>query len=90
MLFELMNAPVSFQHTIDIILSRFKCKSFLVYLDAEIEIQKSLMTHMTHVHEVFSALRNFGLSLELYKCMLFPKTVDYLSLVVRPGKLMIA
>jgi hypothetical protein len=88
--FGLRNAPATFQRAIDIILSRVKWKTFLVYLDDVIVFSKNRAAHLTHVAEVLTLLVNVGLSLNLKKCCLFSSTVDYSGHVIRPGRLGVA
>ena len=88
--FGLCTAPASFQRTVDIVLSGFRWKSCLVYLDDVIVFSKNFDEHLSHVSEVLTALRNAGFSLNLKKCEFFKQQVDYLGHVIRPGKLSVA
>ena len=63
----LMNAPASVERTVDIILSRFRWKSYLVYLDEVIILSKSLDDHLRQVRDIHTTLREAGLSLNLWE-----------------------
>lgn len=66
--FELKNAPASFQRAVDIIMSRVKRQSALVYLDDIIVYSKSVTKHLVHVRTMLTLLRNAGVALNLSKC----------------------
>ena len=88
--FGLRNAPATFQRAIDVILSRVKWRTCLVYLDDVIIFSPDRASHLRHVHEALTLLRQAGLSLKLKKCRFFSQTVDYLGHVIRPGRLGVA
>jgi hypothetical protein len=44
-------------------------------------------THLRHVDEALTLLREAGLSLKLAKCRIFNDFVDYLGYLIRPGRL---
>jgi Reverse transcriptase (RNA-dependent DNA polymerase) len=88
--FGLRNAPATFQRAIDVILSGVKWTTCLVYLDDVIIYSPDRETHLRHVDEALTLLREAGLSLKLAKCHIFKDTVDYLGHVIRPGRLGIA
>jgi Reverse transcriptase (RNA-dependent DNA polymerase) len=88
--FGLCNAPATFQRSLDIILSRVKCKSCLVYLDDVIVFSRTIEEHFGHLQEVLSLLERAGITLKLSKCHFFKDTVDYLGHVIVPGRLAIA
>ncbi len=83
--FGLTNAPAAFQRTLDILLSRYRWRTCLVYLDDVIVFSKSFEDHLRHVEEILHVLRGDGLSLMLRKCNFFKESVDYLGHVIRPG-----
>ena len=85
--FGLCNAPATFQRTLDIILSRYRWQSCLVYLDDIIIFSPDYESHLEHVDRVLSALQSAGVSLKLRKCNFFADSVDYLGHVITPGKL---
>jgi Reverse transcriptase (RNA-dependent DNA polymerase)/RNase H-like domain found in reverse transcriptase len=90
MQFGLCNAPVTFQRTVDIVLSGLTCKSCFVYLDDIIIYYKTMDAHVGHLDEVLTLLGTARLSLKLTKCFVFKDTVDDLCHVIRPGKLAVA
>ena len=85
--FGLCNAPPTFQRTVDILLSGYRWKTCLVYLDDVIIFSKSIEEHLRHVDEVLEILRQAGMSLRLRKCHFFTNSVNYLGHVIRPGTL---
>ena len=74
--FGLCNAPATFQRTVDILLSLYRWKSCLVYLDDIIVFSNTVEEHLTHVDEVLQVLRDSGFSLKLKKCNFFTQSVD--------------
>jgi transposase InsO family protein len=87
--FGLTNAPATFQRTLDILLSQFKWKHCLVYLDDVIIHSRDVESHIGHVDAILTTLRKAGVSLKLRKCSFFTKTVRYLGHVIQPGTLAI-
>ena len=84
---RLTNAPATFQRAMDILLSPFRWKSCLVYLDDIIIFSKSWEEHIVHVDEILSVLEKTGVNLMLRKCEFFVEKIKYLGHVVRPGTL---
>ena len=85
--FGLTNAPASFQRALDFILTQFKWKSCLVYLDDVIIYSKTIEEHIRHVDEILSSLAQAGVTLKMKKCKFFTTTVEYLGHIIKPGKL---
>ena len=85
--FGLTNAPATFQRAMDMLLSPFRWKSCLVYLDDIIIFSKSWEEHIVHVDETLSVLEKAGVKLKLRKCEIFVENIKYLGHVVRPGSL---
>lgn len=85
-----INAPATFQRTLDILLSGYRWKSCLVYLDDIIIFSKAMPEHVEHVRAVLQVLKDAVLSLKLKKCHFFTGAVDYLGHVIRPGLLEVA
>eukprot|EP00171_Calliarthron_tuberculosum_P022053 IDg22053t1 len=83
--FGLMNAPASFQRALDVILSRYKRKTCIVYLDDVIIFSASVAEHIEHVDMVLNALKAAGISLKIDKSELFTQKVKYLGHIVRPA-----
>ena len=84
--FGLTNAPATFQRTLDIVLSFFKWKSCLVYLDDVIIFSKDMESHFVHVEDILKALGQAGITLKLSKCSIFTETVKYLGHVITGGR----
>ena len=85
--FGLINAPATFQRAMDILLSPFRWKLCLVYLDDIINFSTSWEEHIVHVDEILSVLERAGVKLKLRKCEFFVEKIKYLAHVVRPGTL---
>eukprot|EP00171_Calliarthron_tuberculosum_P014377 IDg14377t1 len=62
-----MNSPASFQRALDFILSRYKWKTCLVYLEDAIMFSASVAEHVEHFHVVLNALKAAGISLKIDK-----------------------
>jgi Reverse transcriptase (RNA-dependent DNA polymerase) len=67
-----------------------KWRTCLVYLDDLIIYSPDRETHLRHVDDALTHLREAGLSLKLAKCHFFEGTVDYLVHVIRPCRLGVA
>ena len=85
--FGLTNSPATFQRAMDILLSPFRWKWRLLYLDDIIIFSKSWQEHIVHVDEILSVLEKAGVKLKLRKCECFVEKIKYLGHVVRPGLL---
>lgn len=85
--FGLTNAPACFQRALDIILTKYKWKTCLVYLDDVIIFSKSVDDHIRHVDEILSTLADAGVTLKINKCHFFQRQVEYLGHMVKPGQL---
>ena len=85
--FGLTNAPATFQRALDTILSPFKWKTCLVYIDDIVIYSKTVEDHLRHVDEIFTALGEAGVTLKISKCRFFSDTVEYLGHIIKPGKL---
>ena len=77
----------TFQRAMDILLSPFRWKSCLVYLDDIIIFSKYWEEHNVHVDEILSVVEKAGVNLKLRKCECFVEKIKYLGHVVRPGTL---
>jgi hypothetical protein len=87
MLFGLVNAPATFQRSIDLMSISVKWKQALIYLDDVIIFSPTLDEHYGHVSQVLHLLHQAGVSLKMSKCHFFQPSVEYLGHVVHPGKL---
>ncbi len=75
-----------FYADVEILLSRYRWRTCLVHLDDVIVFSKSFEDRLKHVQDIPLVLRRDGLSLNLRKCHFFKTSVDYLGLLIRPGK----
>ena len=88
--FGLKNGPATFQRALDIILSGVKWQICLVYIDDVIVFSKDRESHLRHLDEVLTLLREAGVTIKLSKCFFFEDKVDYLGHVISPGRLSVA
>ena len=66
-----MNAPATFQIMLDILLSGYRWKSCLIYLDDIIIFSKDYDSHLKDGEVIVQALQREGLSLKFKKCKFF-------------------
>ena len=85
--FILTNAPATFQRTLEILLSPYKWRSCLVYLEDIIIFSKSVEEHFQHVKDILTTFKGAVISLKLKKCSFFTNTVKYLGHIIHPGTL---
>ena len=85
--FGLTNAPASFQRALDLILTKYKWKTCLIYLDDIIVYSKTVEEHINHVDDILRCLSAAGVTLKIKKCKFFTTTVEYLGHVIKPGQL---
>lgn len=52
MSFGLTNGPVTFQRALDLILTKFKWKAFIIFLDDIIIFLKTVDEHIKHLDEI--------------------------------------
>ena len=88
--FGLCNAPATFQRKVDMMLSGYRWRTCLVYLDDIIVFSNTKEDHFTHVRENLTILKEAGFSMKLRKCNFFAQSVDYLGHAIRPGKIEVA
>ena len=88
--FGLWNAPATFYRTVDMLLSGYKWRTCLVYVDDIILFSKTKEDNLTNVREIFTILKDAGFSLKLRKCNFFTQPVCHLGHFIRPGKLELA
>ena len=87
--FGLTNAPATFQRALDIVLTKFKWKSCLVYIDDILIFSKTVEDHIRHVDEILTTLTEANITLKISKCRFFSDTVEYLGHLIKPGQLQI-
>ena len=66
--FDLRNASATLQRGLDMILTKFKWKRCLVYLDDEIIYSNSVEEHIEHLNDVLTCLKLAGVTLKISKC----------------------
>jgi hypothetical protein len=76
MLFELSNAPATFQRMMNKIVERIDWQVGSNYLDDLMIGLLSFKDHINHLEQVFQQLSLFGLSAKLSKCHFF-KQIEY-------------
>lgn len=85
--YELTYALATFQWALDIILSGFKSKTCLLYLNDTIAFSNSVEEHLRHVAVILRILKSAYVSLKISECKFFRTAVTSLRNVVRPEKL---
>lgn len=73
--FRITNAPVCCQSTLDLILTKYQWKHFLVYLDDVIIFSNNLEDHIKNVEEILTILTDPGVILKINKCHSFQRNV---------------
>ena len=73
----------------DQILTLYKWKTFLVYVDDVIIYSNTLDDHIHHVDEILTTLAEAGVTLKINKFHFFQKEVEYLGHMVKTGTLQI-
>ena len=74
--FGLTNTPETVQRVVNLLLSKYRWKSSLVYTDDVIVFSNTIDEHLQYVEDVLTVLRDSGLSLKLRKCNFFAQQVD--------------
>lgn len=87
--FGLTNAPVCLQRALDMIITRCKWKTCLVYLEDVIILSNNVDDNIKHVNEILRTLVDAVVALKISKCHLFQRQVEYLGHLVGPGWLQI-
>ena len=82
MLFELTNAPASFQTFINDTLRAFLRSFATAYLNDVLVYSDTLEEHKVHVRRVVDALTEAGLYLNSEKCKFYQRQVEYLGFIV--------
>ncbi len=63
--FGLCNAPATFQRTLDILLTGYRWRSCLVYLNDVIIFSSTFDEHLGHVRDILQVLKGAGLFFEI-------------------------
>jgi transposase InsO family protein len=77
--FGLSNAPATFQRVINSVLGSLRWDITLVYLDDIIVYSPSFDTHVQHLDRVLTALHAANVRLNITKCSIARKQLDYLG-----------
>lgn len=75
MSFSLTNAPECFQRALDIILTKYKCNTFLVYLKDVIFFSGNVADDIGHVDDLLANLHEAVVTLNINNCHFFQKQV---------------
>lgn len=81
------NAPACLQSALEMILTKDKWSTSLVYVDNVIIFLRNLNYYIGHVGETLSNLVDAGVTLETNNCHVFQRKVDNLGHMVEPGRL---
>lgn len=81
--------PRLFHRTLDLIRTRFKWKTFLVYMYYRIIFSKDIDEHIHPVDEILTTLGEARVTLKLKKCLFFSTCLEYLGHIINPGRLSI-
>lgn len=85
--FWLTNAPTTFQRALDLILTRFKWKTCLVYIDEIIMFSKDIEEQIHQADQILTILGEAGVSLYVKRYHLFSDSVAYVVHIIRPRRL---
>lgn len=86
----LRNATATFQRVLEITLSHVRRQVCLVHLDDVIVFSENVDDHGRHLDTLLSLLHDAGITLKLRKCFFFQPRLEYLGLVISPGKLAVS
>lgn len=85
--FGLITATVSFQRGLDVILTKLKWEMCLVYRNDIVNISNSMEKHIEFLHNIPISLKQARVKVQIKKCKLLMVKVEYLSHIIRLGKL---
>ena len=80
--FGLSNAPVTFQRTMNLVLSGLIWVNVIVYLDDVNVIGKTFQENLANLRVVLARFRKYGLKLKPRKCVLFKRETAFLGRIV--------
>lgn len=83
----LEKAPATYKSALYMLLTKFKLKSFLFYIDDVIIYSTSVQDHIKHVDEILTSLVEFFVTSTIDKYTFFSDEVEYLWHVIRSGEL---
>ena len=82
--FGLCNAPATFECMMETLLSEYLWKKCLVYLDDVIIFGKTFRECYDNLELIINRLDSNGLKLNVKKCTLFKKEINYLGRIISP------
>ena len=85
--FGLKTAPATYQRLMSHILSGYTGKFCHCFIDDIICYSNTFEEHLTHLHLIFTRLKEAGIKLKPSKCVLAKETVRYLGHVISPGEI---
>ena len=77
--FSLKNAPSAFQRAVNIALSQFKWKSWLIYINDVVVFSAPIEEHIMNVEQVLTTIGAASTSPKLIKCEFFHEFIKYLD-----------
>ena len=80
--FGLVNAPGTFQRTMEMCLGDMNLTELLIYLDDILVFSGDVEEHISRLDKVFTRIADFGLKVKGGKCHFFQSQVTYLGHVV--------
>lgn len=80
--FGLVNAPITFQRMMDIVLEPLRKWNCRVYIDDIIIPSSSFLEHITVLGKVFNRLIECGLFINIKKCEFAKKEIKYLGFII--------
>jgi len=83
MLFELKNAPVTFQRLINDTLREYLNDFVITYLDDILIYSDDLKTHCSHVHKILKKLNKRTLYVKKSKSRFKTKKIEFLNYVIQ-------
>jgi len=87
MLFELKNAPVTFQRLINNMLREYLNDFTITYLNDILIYSDDLEMHCTHVHKVLEKLNKRALYVKKSKSRFETKKIKFLDYVIQPEQI---
>lgn len=75
------------QRKLDVMLSRFKWKTCLGYIEDISILSKPVEEHIHHIERILTAFGNSGVTLKIKSCTFFSDNIDYLCHINKPEKL---
>ncbi len=87
MLFELKNAPATFQRLINNTLREYLDDFAITYLDNILIYSDDLEMHCSHVHKVLKKLNKRTLYVKKSKSKFEAKEIEFLNYIIQPGQI---